>query len=171
MNFKNNNLKNKFFNDQKKILIANHTTPFLDGLWLHYILEKSHISHFFYMAYCFNYNNSWIRAVKTPNFIYNESNYLNSLNDFCAVLFPSGGTISWKSGFYYLAKNTNTPIYIINIDYVNLNIEVLDRIQIIDEDYYYIKNKSILTLKNNINTPFWNYFFNLFGYGDECMMK
>jgi len=50
MIFKTYEMSKLFFSDNKKIIIANHSTPFLDGLWLHwdFLLFRS----FFYVSIC-----------------------------------------------------------------------------------------------------------------------
>ena len=128
------------------------------------------ISHFIYVGCFFNYKNDWIRPVKSPNFIKNEISYFNSVNEVCAIIFPSGGTIYWKSGFYYLAKLTDTPIYIAHINYIDNKIKIIDRIETANTEYDTIKNKCLYTFKKYIKIPWWSQLLNLFGYGDECMM-
>ncbi len=92
---------------------------------------------------------------KTPNFINNEVNYLNSLKSYCAIIFPSGGTIHWKSGFYYLSKLTKTPIYVVHLNYIDNKIEVIDRFFILEQPFDEVKNKCISIYKSLNKVPFW----------------
>lgn len=170
MEFKNCQLQFNFYSDTKKIIICNHSTPFVDGIWIHNSLQSLNIKHFIYMSHFFNYENEWLRTIKTPKFITNEVDYLNSLNDYCAIIFPSGGTINWKSGFYYLSKLTRTPIYLVYLNYIDNKIEVIDRIFIVDQSLDQVKNTCIEIYKSFNKVPIWTNILKYVGYGDECMI-
>tara|TARA_Y100000389_G_C17454944_1_gene517478 strand:- start:2508 stop:3035 length:528 start_codon:yes stop_codon:yes gene_type:complete len=172
MIFKTDELKSLFINDDRKIIICNHFIPFIDGLWLHKILSNEEINHFIYMSNCFNYNNSWLRSIKTPNFVCNEVKYLKSLNNYCAVIFPSGGTIEWKSGFYYLSKKSYTPIYICYLNYIDKRIEIIGRVTINESsNYKTVKEKCLSIYKNKVKIPVWCKYLKVFNYGDEIINK
>lgn len=153
MIFKNYKMSKSFFSDNKKIIIANHTTPFFDGFWLHWIFY--YLEHFFYVSNMFGFNNKNCRSICSPNFIEKETNYLKSKDKFLAIIFPSGGQIKWKSGFYWLAKNLDCPIYLLNINYIDSQIEFLDRIE--------IKGKIMRILKKNVKIFLKNLLKNRFG--------
>jgi len=95
MIFKTYEMSKLFFSDNKKIIIANHSTPFLDGLWLHWIFY--YLDHFFYVSNMFGFNNNNFRSICSPNFIAKETDNLKSKGNFLAIIFPSGGQIKWKS--------------------------------------------------------------------------
>jgi hypothetical protein len=185
--FSDSNIYNNFFHNKKKIIIANHSTPFLDWIRIHNELNRINVNHFIYVGHCFNYENSWIKPVKTPNFVERESEYLSKKNEFCAVIFPSGGKINWRSGFYYLAKKTKSAIFLANIDYSKNNIIIEKYIRPCDiekKDYLQIKDECVSLLKNKIKNNMINnsnkkIYYNfilylrdwllfLFDYGDEC---
>jgi len=166
MEFTSKKLKHAFFNEPKKILVCNHCVPFLDGLWLHFILNIEKISHFIYVGHCFWYENSWIRPIRSPHFIEKETHFLSLQRRCCCVIFPSGGKIKWKSGFFYLAKNTKIPLYIARLNYSNKKIEILERISLAD-DFQDVKSHIITTLRKGSRTLWWMYIFKWFGYGDE----
>ena len=165
MEFESKRLKHTFYNEPKKIIVCNHCLPFIDGLWLHFILN---IPHIIYVGHCFGYENSWIRPIRSPDFIEKETRLLNSLERCCCVIFPSGGKIKWKSGFFYLAKNTNIPLYIARLNYSNKKIEILERILLSDTaEFDKVKSHIIQTLKSGSKTLWWMYILRWFGYGDE----
>jgi len=166
MDFKSKKTKHDFYNDPKKIMVCNHCLPFVDGLWLHFILNLANISHFIYAGYCFSYENSWIRPIRSPNFIEKETCHLNSLRRCCCVIFPSGGKIKWKSGFFYLSRNTNIPLYIARLNYSNGKIEILERISL-DKDEEFENVKSYMIAHLRMKSLWWMYILRWFGYGDE----
>ena len=168
MEFENETLKCQFQSDKKKLIIANHTTPFIDAIWMHSVMD---IPHFIYMAHCMDYENDWIRAVKSPYFVKNESEYLQSLTSFCAILFPSGGAIDWKSGFYYLSKNTDAVVYLTTIDYCTRKITIVERYEPANYSWIEIKKECIEGIYSRVQTPIWSDFLHLFGYGDEAMIN
>jgi hypothetical protein len=171
MEFTSKKMKHAFFNEPKKILVCNHCVPFLDVLWFHFILNVAKITHFIYVGHCFGYENSWIRPIRSPHFIEKETRHLHSLDRCCSVIFPSGGKIKWKSGFFYLAKNTKIPLYIARLNYSNKKIEVLERISLADDNlpsFEDVKTHIITTLRTGRSpTLWWMYVLKWFGYGDE----
>ena len=111
---------------------------------------------------------TWIRPIRSPHFIEKETRHLNSLHRCCSVIFPSGGKIKWKSGFFYLAKNTKIPLYIARLNYLNKKIEILERISLADDNLEDVKTHIIKTLRTGRSpTLWWMYLFKWFGYGDE----
>ncbi len=64
MEFKNYELQFNFYKDTKKIIICNHSTPFVDGLWIHNSLKLLEINHFIYIRNFFNYENEWLKTIK-----------------------------------------------------------------------------------------------------------
>ena len=122
-------LEKEFLNTPKKICIAAHSTPFFDG----YILYKA--------FKCFGENNplvyargpspyfpEWcIQITNNGGFIQNEILLLQNRANFCRILFPSGGTVRWKTGFYVLAKQLDAKIVLCGIDY-HTNRVIIDSI-------------------------------------------
>lgn len=102
----------------------------------------------------FGFNNNNYRSICSPNFIATETDYLKSKGHLLAIIFPSGGQIKWKSGFYWLAKNLDCPIYLVNINYIDSQIEFLDRIEIKKENYEDIKKNVKIFLKNLLKNRF-----------------
>jgi len=122
-------LEKEFLNSPKKICIAAHSTPFFHG----YIL---------YNAFkCFGEKNpqvyargpspyfpDWcIQITNKGGFVKNEILSLQHREKFCRILFPSGGTITWKTGFYVLAKELDAKIVVCGIDY-GTNSVIIDSI-------------------------------------------
>ena len=163
-------LKYNFYCDDKKILICNHCTPFVDGLWLHNTLQSMKLEHFIYTRYCFNYESEWLRPIHCPGFVEREVKYLKSTHKCCAVIFPSGGTIHWKSGFYNLARFTNIPVYVVQLDYIDNQINIINRIIIADESFEDVKHHCISLYHSHNKTPVWSKILYFFGYGDEAII-
>uniref|UniRef100_A0A6C0BUV9 Phospholipid/glycerol acyltransferase domain-containing protein n=1 Tax=viral metagenome TaxID=1070528 RepID=A0A6C0BUV9_9ZZZZ len=114
-------LEKEFLNTPKKICVAAHSTPFFDG----YILYKA-FKYFgendplVYARGPSPYFPEW--CIQIPKkckggFVKNEILVLQNIPCFCRILFPSGGTITWKTGFYVLAKQLDAKIVICGIDY------------------------------------------------------
>jgi len=85
---------------------------------------------------------------------------------FCRILFPSGGTIRWKTGFYVLAKLLGAKIVIVGIDYATRDV-VVD--SIIDPANTFSETKEICIARLRTYTPgpFWSILRVLFRYGCE----
>ena len=172
MEFYSDELRYKFFNDPKKLLVCNHSLPIIDGLWLHMVLTIEHVSHYIYMGYCFGYGNSWLKPIKSPHFVDKETRSILQSYRCCPVIFPSGGTIKWKSGFYYIAKYAAIPIYIVRLNYTQQKIEIIGRVTVNDHNTYdEVKQNIIDRLRVGLSgRKWWNTVLYWFGYGDECLI-
>jgi len=119
--YSSQNTKTDFINAPRKICIAAHSTPYFDGIVLYYALkyfgEQSPI--IYVSSYCISpyLHKSCISIPGQGGFIKNECDALVKLPTFCRVIFPSGGKIYWKTGFYVLAEILGAKIVIIGIDY------------------------------------------------------
>lgn len=168
MEFMSDELRYRFFNDPKKLLVCNHCAPIIDGLWLHIALTVENVSHYIYMGHCFQYGNSWLKPIQSPHFIETEIRSIQRMKQCCPAIFPSGGAIKWKSGFYYIAKYADIPIYIVRLNYSLRKIEVIDRIKIENHNTF-DEVKQHIFKRMRIKPPWWISVLNWFGYGDECM--
>lgn len=104
----------------RKIVVCAHTAPFLDGLLVHRALDGLAIPHLVYARGLFGLGPSWCQEINREagrGFVAAEAARLSALKEFCAVIFPSGGTVKWKTGFYYLAKATGATVFVVGIDY------------------------------------------------------
>jgi hypothetical protein len=112
-------LEKEFLNSPKKICVAAHSTPFFDG----YILYKAFKSFgeknpIVYARGPSPYFPDWcIQITNKGGFVKNQILSLQNTANFCRILFPSGGTITWKTGFYVLAKEIDAKIVVCGIDY------------------------------------------------------
>jgi hypothetical protein len=124
-------LEKEFLNTPKKICVAAHSTPFFDG----YILYKA-FKYFgendplVYARGPCPYFPEW--CIQIPKkckggFVKKEILVLQNTPCFCRILFPSGGTVRWKTGFYVLAKQLDAKIIICGIDY-DTNRVIIDSI-------------------------------------------
>lgn len=110
-----------FINAPKKICIAAHSMPYFDIIVLYnalkYFGEQAPI--IYVSSYCITpyLHKSCMSISGRGGFIKNECTVLDKLPTFCRVIFPSGGTIFWKTGFYVLAKILGAKIVILGIDY------------------------------------------------------
>jgi len=125
LRFSCENVETEFRNTPRKICIAAHTVPFIDIFAIYYsspvflqLETKIYVSeHSDYLA-------PWCIPVKRGGFIQQEIGRLSALSEFCRILFPSGGTISWKTGFFILARETRAKIVVLGIDYFRREIVV-----------------------------------------------
>ena len=172
MEFFSDELRCRFYSDRKKLLVCNHCIPVIDGLWLHVLLNLEHVSHYMYIDYCFQYGNSWLKPITSPNFIRKEVNSIQNSRECCSVIFPSGGTVKWKSGFYHIAKNAAIPIYIVRLNYSQWKIEILGRVTVHDHSTFAEVKKHIIgwLRVGKGKRPWLSSFLHWFGYGDECMV-
>jgi hypothetical protein len=128
LRFSSKKVETEFFETPRKICIAAHTVPFLDIFTIYYsstfwreLDTKIYVSeNSYYLPFFF----SWCIRVKRGGFVQQEVERLSRLLEFCHILFPSGGTITWKTGFYILARETGAKIVILGIDYWNGEIVV-----------------------------------------------
>jgi hypothetical protein len=69
---------------------------------------------------------SWCREITHGNggFVAKEVNKLKNCKTFCRVIFPSGGNVKWKTGFYVLAKELDADIIVLGLDYSNKKVVV-----------------------------------------------
>ena len=167
VSFKNENTKHQFLYSSRKICISAHSMPFIDGLLIHSALNQCNISHLIYSKHLSIFTPKWCENISLfGGFIQRESTLLNRQKSFCRMMFPSGGRIKWKSGFYYLAKETNADLFVIGIDY-NLKHVVIDSILDMNMPYEDIKKKAIKILSNYVPSPLYLFLYKLFGYGCE----
>ena len=109
----------------KKICIAAHSTPFLDGMILHAFLMRVGVpDHVFFVRGLFGMGPSWCKEIINGGFIANEIKELKNRENFCRVIFPSGGNVKWKTGFYALAKELEADVIILGLDYSNKRVVV-----------------------------------------------
>ena len=166
-------LRFRFYNDPKKLLVCNHCAPIIDVLWLHIALTIESVSHYIYLGHCFQYENSWLKPIKSPHFVETEIRSIKQTNKCCPVIFPSGGTIKWKSGFYYIAKHADIPLYIVRLNYTVRKIEIIARVTVNDYNTYEeIKHNIIARIRGrgDIKQYWINSVLYWLGYGDECMI-
>ena len=172
MEFFSDELRCRFFNDPKKLLVCNHCIPVIDGIWLHTMLTIENISHYMYIGYCFQYGNSWLKPIISPNFVKKEVRSIQKSKECCPVIFPSGGTMKWKSGFFHLSRNAAIPIYVVRLDYTLGIIEILGRVTVNDHNTFEEVKKHIISWMRSgwkKKSPWWITCLHWFGYGDECM--
>lgn len=109
-----------FLQNPRKICISAHSMPYIDGLIVYSALKYlGEINPILYgRGLFFGYGPHWYKEISTNGgFVNKEIIELSNKSSFCSVIFPSGGTIEWKSGFYILSKKLNVPIILIGIDY------------------------------------------------------
>ena len=137
-------VKDAFVNTRKKICIAAHTTPFFDTIILNTLLQKLGEIPMVYMksiSLLFPYIPEYGIEIHQGGFVNYEIDRLSKMSEFCHIIFPSGRTIRWKTGFYYLAKNlhkldNSTKIVVLGIDYTKQTIvvdSVIDPIESFEE--------------------------------------
>lgn len=172
VSFRDDNTKQQFLFSPKKICISAHSAPFIDGLLIHYALNQLYIPHIIYSKYLFIFTPSWCKDIPLFNngFVKKESNTLNQLTLFCRVIFPSGGKIKWKSGFYHLAKNTNADLFVIGIDYKTKCV-VIDSKLDINTSYENIKKQAIKILTRYKPSSLYMFLYKWFSYGCETYIK
>lgn len=161
-------IKNEFKNTRKKICVAAHSTPYFDGIILYYALkyfgEKNVIV---YARGPSPYFPDWCRLLgNRGGFIKEECDELENASEFCRVIFPSGGTVKWKTGFYVLARQLNAKIVILGIDHKNYCVVVDSLIQP-RETFEETKNICIKKLRKYEPGPFCYILRVLFNYGCE----
>ena len=121
-------IENEFINTPRKICIAAHSTPYFDGIILYRALK--YFGEDNPLAYVRGYSPyfpKWCIPISKGGFVKNEILSLQNTTNFCRIIFPSGGTIKWKTGFYILAKELDAKIIIMGIDY-SLQTVVVDSI-------------------------------------------
>lgn len=119
-------LSEEWESSPRKIVVCAHTAPFLDGIIIHRALSDT--PHLIYSrGLCWDLlRPSWCQEIKRDGFVAAEAARLSLLDEFCRVIFPSGGTVEWKTGFYHLAKATGATVFVVGIDY-DTGSAVIDR--------------------------------------------
>jgi hypothetical protein len=122
-------LEKDFLNSPRKICVAAHSTPFFDGYILYNAFKSfGENNPQVYARGPSPYFPDWcIQITNKGGFVKNEILSLQNTPKFCRILFPSGGTITWKTGFYVLAKQLHAKIVVCGIDY-NTNSVIVDSI-------------------------------------------
>jgi len=161
-------IKDEFKNIERKICVAAHSTPYFDGIILYYALkyfgEKNLL---IYARGPCPYFPEWCRSIgNCGGFIKEECDELQNVSNFCRVIFPSGGTVRWKTGFYVLAKKLNAKIVILGIDHKNCRV-VVDSIIQPRETFEETKDICIKQLRKYKAGPLCYILRVLFNYGCE----
>jgi hypothetical protein len=119
--FSSEKVETEFRNTPRKICIAAHTMPFIDILCLFWAFRKRREEFRIYTVPCpfflSIFTPSWCKEIKRNGFVQQEVKSLNTFPEFCRILFPSGGTINWKTGFTIIARETGATIVVLGIDY------------------------------------------------------
>jgi len=168
-------VKTDFINAPRKICIAAHSTPYIDGIVLYnalkYLGEDNPI--IYVSSYCISpYLVNWCMAIPTTGgFIKSECAALEKITTFCRAIFPSGGTVRWKTGFYILANILGAKIVIMGIDYKSRHVivdSVLDPLH--GSLFEETKQICITRLRKYEAGPFCYLLRVLFNYGCETYM-
>jgi hypothetical protein len=119
--FSSEKVETEFRNTPRKICIAAHTIAFIDGWSLFWAFRKQMDEFQIYTVprplFLSIFTPSWCREIQKNGFVQQEIEHLSQFPEFCRILFPSGGTIAWKTGFFRLARETGAKIVILGIDY------------------------------------------------------
>ena len=100
-------------------------------------------------------------------FVQREAQLLSTKSEFCRLLFPSGGTVIWKSGFQALAKSINSAeIFVVGLDYKNREV-VIDSFLDKNLDFNVLRNHAIQRMRKYGAGPLWFPLRVLIGYGRE----
>ena len=153
---------------KRKVIIAAHTFPFLDGLILHHALDQLKTPHKLYAKGLFGLGPEWCEEVSNGGFVSREINKLKLLPQYCRGIFPSGGTVKWKTGFYNIARSTNAIVFLFGIDYKHRQVVVDCTFDPLVCDFQQIKIHSHSRLKRFFPGQLYIPLRILFGYGDEC---
>ena len=175
LTFRSPEIREQFYNTPKIICISAHTTPYIDVIVLYITLVwsmtrgegRANTDVLVYIRTVGIYKPTYCIEVPTSGGLINRE--LAELSDkpaFCRILFPSGGTIRWKTGFYVLAKLLGAKIVIVGIDYATRDV-VVD--SIIDPANTFSETKEICIARLRTYTPgpFWSILRVLFRYGCE----
>ena len=158
----------------RKIVVCAHTAPFIDGLVVHRALDDLATPHVVYSRGLRCFVPSWCQEINGAGggFVSAETARLSELTEFCRVIFPSGGTVKWKSGFYHIAKATGATFFVLGIDY-GLRTAVV----VVDSALYPATGGSsdeiVAVAKTRLARyapfPLYAPLRVLFGYGDEAL--
>lgn len=157
-----------FLKTKRKIVIAAHTCPFIDGIAIHSALSELNTDHKIYTRWLFFLIPSWCENISSKGFVSRQTEILNTLPEFCRVIFPSGGTIRWKSGFYHLAKQTGSIIFLFGLDHKTKTVVIDYTFDPNCNTFENIKNTCVLRLQKYKPSVVHKY---IIGYGDECYNK
>ena len=161
-------IEREFINTPRKICIAAHTTPYFDGIIIYRALK--YFGEDNPQAYVRGYSPyfpKWCIPISNAGgFIKNEILSLQDTKKFCRIIFPSGGTVNWKTGFYVLAKELDAKIIIMGIDY-SLQTVVVDSIISPLDTFEETKKICITQLRKYIPGPFCYILRVLCNYGCE----
>lgn len=166
--FSSKEIEYVFKQTKRKFIIAAHTFPFIDGLILHNVLVQLKIHHKLYTKGLFGLGPEWCEEVSNGGFVNREINKLKLMPEYCRAMFPSGGTVKWKTGFYNIARNTNAIIFLFGIDYKSSQIVIDSIFDPLKCDFNHIKQESVFRLKKFSPAPLYIPLRLFFGYGDEC---
>lgn len=120
--YEDENTEKELKETKKKIIVVSHSIPFADGLIIHKILERLRIDHKIYSRYMWFLTPEWCIDVKPGGFVKQQIEELKDKEEVCRVLFPSGGTIKWKTGYKYIAEGIDAKIFGMGIDYTKMNV-------------------------------------------------
>ena len=178
LTFRSPDIREQFYNTPKLICIAAHTTPYIDGILLYITVvlsmirgeECTNTDIGIYIRTIGVYTPTYfIEVPKSGGFINRELAELSDKSAFCRILFPSGGTIRWKTGFYILAKSLGAKIVIVGIDYATREV-VIDSIIDPANTFEETKEICIARLRTYTPGPFWYILRRIFQYGCETYM-
>lgn len=123
--FADDQVRASFTGTPRKVVISAHTAPFFDGIALHLGLEQLGVEHTVYVRglgrlLC----PAWCQEIGGRGFVGREVERLRALPAFCRALFPSGGRVSWKSGYHRIAKGTGAKVFVLGLDYGTRRVRV-----------------------------------------------
>lgn len=175
LTFRSPHIREQFYNTPKMICISAHTSPYIDAIVLYITLiwniisdeEHANTDVFLYIRTMGIYTPKYcIKVPKSGGLINRELTVLSDKPAFCRILFPSGGTIRWKTGFYVLAKLLGAKIVIVGIDYATREV-VIDSIIAPASTFEETKDICIARLRTYTPGPFWYILRRIFQYGCE----
>ena len=117
LRFKDADVQDLWDRAKRKLVICAHTTPFVDGIVLHCALDKLKVPHVIYVRGLWCLCPFWCQEIRGGGFVAREVCRLEQQETFCRALFPSGGTLKWKTGFYHIAKATGASVFAFGLDY------------------------------------------------------
>jgi hypothetical protein len=170
--FSSNEVQSQFYYHPRKINIAAHTMPYLDGLLIYIAMKhwKQTNAVIYGKGSICGYGMKWYKPIpSTGGFIQDEIDDLSYQSSFCSALFPSGGKIKWKSGFYIMAKKLEVPIFIIGLDYSKKTV-VIDSMIIPCNTFQETKHICIHRLRAYVPSPFCFFLRVCLNYGDEVFL-
>ena len=165
LSFISADVKIQFRASKKKICIAAHSTPFIDGMVLHSVFQQDKQNHdHVILVRGFTFNVPWCKKIIAKGFVSREINELRYCKKFCRILFPSGGNVIWKSGFHVLARELDADIIVLGIDYSTRRV-VIDSILPNNRSFDDTRINAINRLRQYQSGPFCLLLRVLFGYG------